>query len=203
MGQNRMQKNQKDIIYHEMIRRLTRRSAVISHILGIETSSTSGETINPELVSFLDGVNDDLSFDFKNLINAIHELDNSTGGLEIIEIGEITFEDLNSATLGATEIDFVFVDKKPADKYIVGLFFKNITEFATHIYYGYTINSIADVFLKKNSDEPLISTGAVKLPQSVVEDITVGIVLTEENEQEWISGSFKIYAEVKSYPTLT
>jgi len=202
MGQNRMQKNQKDIIYHEMIRRLTRRSAVISHILGIETSSTSGETINPELVSFLEDMNNDLSFDFKNLINAIHELDNSTGGLEIIEIGEITFEDLNSAALGATEVNVVFTDKKPVDKYITDVFFKNTDGFVATNYYGYPSNTISDIFFKKNTDEPSIGTASVKLPQQIVEDVTIQVVLSEDNEQDWISGSLKVYASVKTYPTL-
>lgn len=202
MGQNIKQKIQKDIIYQKMIRKLTRKSAVISHILGIETSSTSGETINPELVEFLENMNDGLSFDFKNLINAIHELDNSTGGLEIIEIGEITFEDLNSAALGATEVNVVFTDKKPVDKYITDVFFKNTDGFVATNYYGYPSNTISDIFFKKNTDEPSIGTASVKLPQQIVEDVTIQVVLSEDNEQDWISGSLKVYASVKTYPTL-
>ena len=202
MGQDRMQKNGKDIIYHEMIRKLTRRSAVISHILGIETSSTNGETINPELVSFLEDMNDGLSFDFQNLINAIHELDNSTGEPEIIEVGEITFEDLNSAELGVTEVNVVFTDKKPVDKYITDVFFKNTDGFVATNHYGYPSNTISDIFFKKNTDEPSIGTASVKLPQQIVEDVTIQVVLSDENEQDWVSGSLKVYASVKTYPTL-
>ena len=195
-----IQKQNKDLYYHELIKRLQRRSSVLSHIIGLETSE--GAIINPELKTFLENMNDGLSFDFVNLINAIHELDNLTGEPEIIEIGEITFEDLNNASLGSTEINVVFTDKKPADKYITDIFFKNTSAFVATNYYGYPSNTISDIFLKKNINEPSIGTSGIKLPQQVTEDVTIQVVISEDNEQDWISGSLKVYASVKTYPTL-
>ena len=195
-----IQKQNKDLYYHELIKRLQRRSSVLSHIIGLETSE--GAIINPELITFLENMNDGLSFDFVNLINAIHELDNLTGEPEIIEIGEITFEDLNNASLGSTEINVVFTDKKPADKYITDIFFKNTSAFVATNYYGYPSNTISDIFLKKNINEPSIGTSGIKLPQQVTEDVTIQVVISEDNEQDWVSGSIKVYASVKTYPTL-
>lgn len=195
-----IQKQNSDLYYHELIKRLQRRSSVLSHIIGLETSE--GAITNPELITFLENMNDGLSFDFQNLINAIHELDNLTGESEIIEIGEITFDDLNSASLGATEINVVFTDKKPADKYITDIFFKNTSAFVATNYYGYPSNTISDIFLKKNINEPSIGTSGIKLPQQITEDVTIQVVISEDNEQDWVSGSLKVYASVKTYPTL-
>ena len=62
-----------------------------------------------------------------------------------------------------------------------------------------SFNTISDIFFKKNTDEPSIGTASVKLPQQIVEDVTIQVVLSEENEQDWISGSLKVYASVKTY----
>ena len=92
-----------------MIRKLARKSDVISHILGIETSSTNDETINPELVSFLEGVNDDLSFDFKNLINAIHKFDEPP-----IKLINISYDDLLTKVTNS--------ELKPGARYLINEF---------------------------------------------------------------------------------
>lgn len=197
----KLQKNNKDIYYHNLIQRLQKTSAIVSHIVGLE-DITGDITQIPIINEWYNQMNDGLSFNFQNLINAIHELDNLTGEPEIIEIGEITFNDLNSASLGATEINVVFTDKKPADKYITDIFFKNTSAFVATNYYGYPSNTISDIFIKKNINEPSIGTSGIKLPQQITEDVTIQVVISEDNEQDWVSGSLKVYASVKTYPTL-
>lgn len=78
----KIQNNNKDVYYHNLIQHLRSKDAVFNHILGLGASE--GVLTNPELIAYLENINDGLSFDFVNMINAIHELDNQEAVVKLL-----------------------------------------------------------------------------------------------------------------------
>jgi hypothetical protein len=120
------------------------------------------------------------------------------------EIGEINYTDLNSGTFDATEFNFVFSNKKTINKYLVGLFFKNIDEFTSNSYgYTYETNSIENIYLMNNTINDSIGDSGTFDPAKKVDNITVGLILEKANKKNWLTGQIKVYAVLRNYPTLT
>ena len=63
-------KHNKDNYYHDLIERLKKRNAIISHILGIE-SITGDITQIPIINEWYQQMNDGLPFEYTNLIDAL------------------------------------------------------------------------------------------------------------------------------------
>jgi hypothetical protein len=73
-----LQKGNKDLYYHEWLKRLIKRDAIMSQILGITSSDADPSLWTQELQEYYNSMNNGLSFDFGNLINAIRELDDNS-----------------------------------------------------------------------------------------------------------------------------
>jgi hypothetical protein len=118
----------------------------------------------------------------------------------MVEIGEITYEDLNQEDLEVKQIDVVFTNKKPVNKELVGLYFKNTQGFTTDVYGEYHEysgdNSITGVSLKTVQD---ISEGNF-IPEKKLGNITVSVSLENENGQNWLQGNITVYAKLRDYP---
>lgn len=128
---------------------------------------------------------------------------------QVVKIGEITFEDLNSADL-VKYIDILFTAKKPAGKEIECLYFKNVERFLTSEYSDYEYyheyyhdyqqsNRIIKLELKENSQVANISDLGVCWPEMIQTDIKVGVELETENQQNWIAGKIFVYARLRDY----
>jgi hypothetical protein len=123
---------------------------------------------------------------------------------EVFLIGEITFEDLNSADT-VKDIDIVFSDKKPAGKEVECLYFKNVEKFETEPYeyseysgYGNS-NKILSLSRKDNSEIANISDLGVCIPEATKTDITVNLKLESDNAKDWISGKILVYARLRDF----
>jgi hypothetical protein len=123
---------------------------------------------------------------------------------EVIPIGEITFEDLNSADI-VKDIDIVFTGKKPAGKEVECLYFKNVEKFETEPYeyseysgYGNS-NKILSLSRKDNSEIANISDLGVCIPEATKTDITVNLKLESDNAKDWISGKILVYARLRDF----
>jgi hypothetical protein len=121
-----------------------------------------------------------------------------------VEIGEITYQLINAQAVGVEEIDFVFSLKKPVDKLLKRLVFKNDEQFTSGGYgsYYYTTNAIADIFLKENSTINHISDAGIHQPEKQADNITVSVILSSGNLQDWTSGKVKVFAELVNYPNV-
>ena len=119
----------------------------------------------------------------------------------LAEIGDINYSDLNSQGIGSTEFDIIFTDKKPVGKYLANIFFKN-TETLESYSYGYVENTVSNIFLKENATDPNINIKNALIPAKVIENITIGLELSEENLQDWTAGNIKVYAIFKNYPNI-
>jgi hypothetical protein len=118
-------------------------------------------------------------------------------------IGSIDAADLNAATLGVTEIDFVFADAKQANFMLIGLAFKNTQSFVVDtVYGGYVDNSVSQVMLKPNAVIDSINTSGTYQPAKRLDDITVQVTLAEVNAKGWIAGIIEVYAELMPYPSI-
>lgn len=123
---------------------------------------------------------------------------------EVFLIGEITFEDLNSADI-VKDIDIVFTGKKPAGKEVECLYFKNVEKFETEPYeyseysgYGNS-NKILSLSRKDNSEIANISDLGVCMPEATKTDITVNLKLESDNAKDWISGKILVYARLRDF----
>jgi hypothetical protein len=122
------------------------------------------------------------------------------GGVPV-EIGDINYSDLNSATAGVTTVDVVFSNAKPAGKYIFQLIYKNTEAFASYTY-GYTENSVSSVAQIANTVPVDISALNATIPNGLLDDITIRVTLGSENLQDWTAGNIKIYALFAVLPTV-
>jgi len=116
------------------------------------------------------------------------------------EIGEITFEDLNNASLGASQVDVVFVGKKPEGKELVNLYFKVLEEFKTDIYGEYHEYSGDNAVTNLEVVKVLSFADGDAIPEKKAGDITVKVTLESGNSQNWISGRIRVYAKLRDYP---
>ena len=73
----KLQKNNKDIYYHNLIQRLQKTSAIVSHIVGLE-DITGDITQIPIINEWYNQMNDNLPFEFTNLLEALPQLFNQS-----------------------------------------------------------------------------------------------------------------------------
>jgi hypothetical protein len=119
-------------------------------------------------------------------------------GETLVELGTIDYTDLNSASSGTKNISIVLANSKPADKYISTIFFQNTEAFTN---YGYT-NSIVSIAQTSNSTTVDISLLGSVIPNNLEDDVTIALVLDENNTQDWATGNIKVLATLKPYPAL-
>lgn len=86
----KLQKNNKDIYYHNLIQRLQKTSAIVSHIVGLE-NITGDITQIPIINEWYNQMNDNLPFEFTNLLEALPQLLN-----QLIPFGlvNVTYDEL-------------------------------------------------------------------------------------------------------------
>ena len=75
---NSLQKGNKDIYYHEWLKRLIKRNALVGQILGLDSSDYDSSLWTQELQDYYASMNNGLSFDYQNLINALQQLEVSS-----------------------------------------------------------------------------------------------------------------------------
>lgn len=117
----------------------------------------------------------------------------------LTEIGDINFMDFNNADSGVTQIDIVFENAKPEGFYLDKIFLKNTEEFESEDYGYYATGEITSITLKNSTPASIDILGS-KIPAFVAEDITLEVVLSAENTNDWSAGNIKVYALLKAHP---
>lgn len=138
--------------------------------------------------------NDAYLEDVNAVITKVNEIvDGGVGN--IIKIGEITFEDINSAPVNLTPhtIRFQFADVKPKGFLLERVILKIAVPFVEDYYGGiHAITNISGLELQ---------TLPKQFPDPEIAGIEVRIAITGTN-QMWIAGRMDVYAVLTTYPEL-
>jgi hypothetical protein len=118
------------------------------------------------------------------------------GDIEIVEtqfVGNIDYISINNAPIGVTEVDFVFVNAKTADKILTNILFRTDEGYVSEY------NGIKEVFYRPNDVDMNVQNN--ELPEREAADINIRVVLTSENQADFTAGNIQVYAQYLPYPS--